>query len=499
MRPDVTLALSVAVTLGVCCVGALRVVDLNEKEPLWALGLLVWLGVIAAACASLISGPERTALGAAVVAEAAKAGAIAAGVVVIVAVGRRRGIPELNSVLDCLLYGAAAGAGFAIGDGFLRATYAAPTELQSPDPRDAADLLWMTVQSCFTEAAFGAILGAAIGGAFLLRRPALALLVVPAGLALAVATHSAYAIRVLETGVHAPGVSVAGVVAVGLVVLIAGASVVDALVRELRIIRTELAEDEAVTDAELQLLARPGRRQRAYAAHLAAGRLGLWMSERRLHNRQVSLAFALNRARSADGAELERLRTEVRLLRADIAEGRRTESQLQLPAPHGVPLAVGLGAAAAALVIGIFAIQAAAGEHPPSTFATRTSLAERERERLEERAQTVRRSLRPAILALPASWRLEEGHREPALLRAGAREAYRLALVSPDYGKVSYVIARFTSVRDARDQVEALDAPRDAHAWASEDVVHQVRGSEDARWYLCVDVEPDRPYSLCPE
>jgi RsiW-degrading membrane proteinase PrsW (M82 family) len=500
MHADVTLALSVAVTLAACCVGALRVVDVNEKEPLWSLGLLIWLGVAAAAGAALAFDPQRAAFEAALLGEGAKAVAIALGVAVIVLVGRRRGVSDLNSVLDCLLYGAAAGFGFAIGDGFLRATYSSVTELQSPDPRNAVELLWMTVQSFLTEAAFGAILGAAIGGAVLMRGRLARLVVVPAGLALAVGVHTAYAALVLEDGVHAPDVSAAGVVTILLILALVAAGLFNALSSELRIIAEELEDEQAtgvVTAAELGLLAQPVRRQRAYVKSLAAGELGRWLSERRLHNLQVRLAFAKRRATTTSGAEAARLHREVDLIRQSIANARDAATVVAVPGRGRFRAAVALGAAVA-LLAGGAAVVAAAGEQAPSSFATRTSLAERETRRLEERGE-FRRPLQETVSLVPAEWRLREGHEDGALLGAGAAEAYALEYVAPDYGTIHYTIARLASARAAKDEAKRLGRARDAYAWAADEVVSQVRGPEDARWEFCYDAVPEQSPEDCTE
>jgi hypothetical protein len=477
MRPDVTLALSLALTLAACAIGALRVVDANEKEPLWALGLLLWLGACAAAVTAWRFDPARSALGTALLAEVPKSAAVIAGIGMIVLVGRRRGITELNSPLDALLYGAAAGFGFSICDGLIRATYASVAELQFPEARSGLNLAWMTVQSCLTEAAFGALIGAGVGGAVLARRHVWRIPLLVAGPALAVAAHAGYAALVLTDGVHAPGVSVAGVATVcGILAIVAG-GLGHALTAELRVIRAELPDEESVTPADLDLLVNPLRRRRAYVRRLAAGDISAWLSERHRHNRQVALAFAKRRMRLGAGdAE------EVSLLRAAVAAEATRPVQ-----PWG--RRPGLAMALAALVVvapGIAAIVAASGGQAPSTFATRTSLAERELRRLAEQPPP-RRSMRADLALIPGEWRLRSGRTETALVDAGAEEAYELEYESQGVGVVRYTVARFGTARDARAQAAHLARARDAKAWATRTVVTQVQGSGSARMAFCGD------------
>jgi RsiW-degrading membrane proteinase PrsW (M82 family) len=482
MTPDVTFAVSVAATLAVVCIGALRLVDLNEREPLWALALLLWLGIVAAGFAALVADPQEQPLPAAALAEGAKALAIAAGLAAIAVIGRRRRASELNSLLDWMLYGAAAGAGFAIGDGFLRETFTAGVELQSPDPRDPRELLWMTAQSCLTEAAFGALFGLSLGLAAGMRGRAAPVAVVMAGFGCAVLAHSVYAEQVLQDGVHAPGVSVFGAVTVALIVALAVALLLNALGDERRAIDERLWYGERrqiVSRQELELLRRPLQRHREYLSKLAKGDFGDWLEQRRIHDHQVALAFA---KRSGAERDAETRRAAIRRLR---------EHGLAAELPSRAAIAV----TAVVALAGAAVIWQASGGQTPSTFATRTSLVQRDLSGLAA-ADRPRRTLREQLLEVPARWRLLAAREHRELRAAGAREAYELQYRSPDGFTLRYALATFPTVEDARRVAARLAAPSDADAWPHERAVAQVRGLERARTDFCEALP--RPASCQP-
>ena len=120
---DPTFALALAVVLAAVYLLVLRAVDANEKEPVWALGVLLLAGALAGALLPLVAGGDEAALGrpeGALVVEPARFAAIALGLVAVEAISRLRGWSELNGLLDGLLYGAAAGLGVATGEAFVR-------------------------------------------------------------------------------------------------------------------------------------------------------------------------------------------------------------------------------------------------------------------------------------------------------------------------------------------------------------------------------------------
>src|SRR4051794_32860624 len=119
MAAHPTLALTLAVIVAAVYVVVLRLIDINEKEPMWALGLLLGLGTMAGALLPLIVTSPTLEIGfrlPALAEETAKFVALAAGIALLAVIGRMRGFSEVNGVGDGIVYGAAAGLGFAVGD-----------------------------------------------------------------------------------------------------------------------------------------------------------------------------------------------------------------------------------------------------------------------------------------------------------------------------------------------------------------------------------------------
>ncbi len=96
-----------------------RFVDMNEKEPLWAMLLLFVLGAGGAVLVTL--GLSRVLLDLRPgrrrrPSELVKFMAIGAGVGVLVAYGQRRGWEEFNGTMDGIVYGTCAGLGFGVAE-----------------------------------------------------------------------------------------------------------------------------------------------------------------------------------------------------------------------------------------------------------------------------------------------------------------------------------------------------------------------------------------------
>ena len=112
---------TLALTLGMALVYlvVVRLVDLYEKEPLWAVGMLFILGALGACVLGLgvnMAVLELRVVPAVLAKELARFIAIAAGVGVLSAVAARRGWSEIDGLMDGVVYGAAGGLGFATGD-----------------------------------------------------------------------------------------------------------------------------------------------------------------------------------------------------------------------------------------------------------------------------------------------------------------------------------------------------------------------------------------------
>ena len=161
---DPVFALSLAVIVSLVYMVVLRLIDVNEKEPFWALAMVQFAGFIGAGLAFLLVPPFfRTfdLVGVAVTAEVAKFLALAAAIAALEGIGRLRGWSEINGVVDGVVYGAAVGLGFAVGEAFAR-------ELTvGASPFDAGPLtaVWTTALVGLSEAVPSAVLGAGLGAA----------------------------------------------------------------------------------------------------------------------------------------------------------------------------------------------------------------------------------------------------------------------------------------------------------------------------------------------
>ena len=122
---------------------AIRLLDLNEREPLWAVLLLFGLGFLASGLLGLVV-PRSTlifsALRGATLQEVAKFTALCLGLVVLWIAGRVRGWSELHGPMDGIVYGAAAGLGFAVGETLVRELFLASTAGGLPAASPAADV-----------------------------------------------------------------------------------------------------------------------------------------------------------------------------------------------------------------------------------------------------------------------------------------------------------------------------------------------------------------------
>jgi RsiW-degrading membrane proteinase PrsW (M82 family) len=315
----------------------LRLVDLNEREPLWSVLLLFALGIAAAALLRLFVGSpvlELTLLPGAAASQLAVFAAIAVGVAVLEGAARVRGWSELNGVMDGIVYGAAAGLGFATGETLLRLLQAKGGILAGLSP-GLFDSVWSCALSGVAGGLFGGLVGAGFGAASQAHASAKRFALPIVGLGAAVAADAAF--RVLAHG-DALGGSAAllRVWAALLLPLVLAASVaVYALLQERRAIHGELASERwtgAVSDADLALLESWRRRQRAYLRVLGSGNLARAMRLMTLHNRQVQLALTKrNEAGEGHPARRAALQSEVERLRAAALDAKRSLGQLSGP------------------------------------------------------------------------------------------------------------------------------------------------------------------------
>jgi protease PrsW len=327
---DTGFVISLVVIVALIYLLILRLMDMNEKEPAWALGMALVLGGVAAVLVrALIEVQDRSSFGVAVAGAAAKFVAIAAVISIVAAGGRARGVREFQGLVDGLVYGAAVGLGFAVGETLLR-------ELSTPSALTLAgsriDLLWTTVLAGLSEGLFGAIIGMGFGAASGTRSRGAATGAVVAGLIAGVLVEWGYGLLAFGSlgGQSVARSWIALLLPVVLVVVVAGT----ALARERRAIREELpAERDAgvVTDEDLRLLPSFTARRASYARLFFRGDFDAWLALRELHSREVQLALAKQRAaRRPDGreeaeGEIGRLRDAIARARLE-AEARRGPS-----------------------------------------------------------------------------------------------------------------------------------------------------------------------------
>jgi hypothetical protein len=299
---------------------AVRLIDFNEKEPLWAVLLFFALGGGAAVVLHASTSSVFLEIGVAgvLVKELVRFLAIGAGVAALVAVGRSRGYLEINGLLDGVVYGSAGGLGFAIGAVFARDMLDRTTvSIVQPSV-----LGWGQVALVgSSDGVYGAFMGIGFAAAISLPSQVARALAPLCGYASAAVAHVSY-----EVVAHGDTIGDAGMMrrwlATLLPLLIVAVVMILALGRERRAIADELSS-EAVTGAvsadELALLKSGVRRELSYLKVLVRGQLGQWSALHGLHNRQVQLALAKQRAmgekdeqrRAGVAEEIARLRSAV--------------------------------------------------------------------------------------------------------------------------------------------------------------------------------------------
>ena len=328
-------ALSLSLAISILYLALLRFVDLNEREPLWAVALLFALGFAASGIGALAIPSvtvELTVLPGAAVQELVRFAAIAIGILALEMAGRGRGWSEVSGPMDGIVYGGAAGLGFATGDVFTGELAAGGATFDVGV--SFLTLAWTHALAGIAHGVFGALAGlglaAAARGSGALRRAALA----AAGLAIAIAANAGH--RWLSWAAPFDGATSVARAWAGLLLPLALVAAVAlwALTAERRAIHSELsaeAGDDTVRAEDLALLGAPFRRQRLYLANALSGRFASGMLLRGLHNRQVQLALARRRAatardettRVALAREVEMLRTAIRARRAQLETSSR--------------------------------------------------------------------------------------------------------------------------------------------------------------------------------
>lgn len=305
-----------------------RMLDMNEKEPLWAMALVFLLGAGAAALVFKLAPPTWLMLslvGGALLRGAAKFAAVGAGVGILVIYGQRRGWEEFNGTMDGIVYGTCAGLGFGVGAQLVQGLGMGAVSLPGATVGMFSGFGTHAL-SGLADGVFGALIGIGFGVAHDTRSPVLRGILPVAGMAAGVLADLGY--NVLRHG-NALGSSgalrahVALALPVVVVIVIAGG----ALANERRAIRDQLHSEDAdgvVSSEDLAVLTSIVRRQGTYLRALASGQVVRWARLRLLHNLQAQLAFAKARAaRESDPAQSAQHEAEAARVRASVLEQKR--------------------------------------------------------------------------------------------------------------------------------------------------------------------------------
>jgi RsiW-degrading membrane proteinase PrsW (M82 family) len=463
VQADPTVAISLALAGGLICVALLRLLDLNEKEPLWALVLFVWLGAVASAAAALLVPADLrrdTALGVALTSQTAIVLAIASGLLVLAQVTRLRGWSEVDDRYDGIIYGAAAGLGFSIGEGLGRVLFAGHSEEQIPGQLTNADVLWMTVQSAALDASLGAILG--FGLVVAIRGTGPGRVFGPAlAFGVAIAAYAGYAALALDDFQIGPRASAVSILVLIAIAAAAAAAVVRNLRAESDAIRRGLKgeREPVITTKERRLLENWPARHAEYWRMFIRGDLHGWSRLRALQDRQAKLAL-LNARSAGDRGRGEALRRSIRDRRRSHESALRVSGSMRRWG-RGT---MGLAATALLVVLGGVAILVAAGGgKPPSTMVTETLLAQRADEAAAEAASGSQ--VLGDAAAVVGPWRLTAVQRDQPL-PGDALESYELVyepdtddLSSQGRSPVRQIVTRFASSASAAGYMRGAFGP----------------------------------------
>lgn len=325
------MALWVAVIVAVIYVILIRLADMNEKEPLWAVVMVFLFGFVGAII--LVTAVSSVTLefnfwASAIWEEVVRFLALFVGMLALGAFAHSRGWSEMGGMMDGIVYGATAGLGFAVGQEFVRSIMMP----QHSGPLAVAlaptfgTLVWTSALKGLSDGLFGAIMGAFFGAAAY-RRTAIERIIFPIiGLVLAVLAHAGY--RELAYGNALGGHT--GMVQLWVALLIPLAFIVALIIYSLawerRAIREELVSEAAggtVTSDELAILGGAVGRKGRYLGMLLSCRYGDYTATRAIANWQVELAMTKRRlSREQNPHRRQVLESEVNRIREAILRAK---------------------------------------------------------------------------------------------------------------------------------------------------------------------------------
>lgn len=317
------LALSLAIVVALIFLFIIRLMDPNEKEPLWAVGMALGFGFFAGVVFYLLVDTgvlELEIIEGALIEELGRFAIIAAVVATLNGIGRARGWSEVSGLLDGIVYGTAVGLGLTTASVFV-------TELVFPTspllPVSPLGQLWPILLVGLADGIFGGIIGAGFGAATEARSAASRVLYPIVGLSAAFLAHAGYSYVRFGMANTSQGPALKWVALLLPLAVVIGVMIM-AIGRERRAIITEL-EDEAnagvVSENEFRLLRSPAARRSAYAKAYMSGDFDGWGQMKALHNRQVQLALSEARLRrEADPDRRAMILAETEAFRASILD-----------------------------------------------------------------------------------------------------------------------------------------------------------------------------------
>ncbi len=285
-----------------------RLIDMNEKEPIWAMSMLFALGACASVALRLLAPTsllDLTVLPAALLEELARFVAAGVGVYALTVYGRWRGWQEFNGTMDGIVYGACAGLGFAIATQ-VRSELIFGTVALPGAPVGLFAGFGRIALTGLTDGLYGAILGAGIGASTEARSAVSRAALPAAGMVAAVVAHAGLASLAHGDALSGTSGLIRAYAAWSLPIVAVAATVVFALRSERHAIRQQLASEVqagVLTATDFALLQSVFARSVSYWNELLRGRLSRWLRLRQLHNRQVQLALVKNKASRAMAPE----------------------------------------------------------------------------------------------------------------------------------------------------------------------------------------------------
>lgn len=320
-------ALSLAVVVSVVYLFIVRLLDLNEKEPLWSIATAFTFGVATSLIVWLLVDPDILGLDlfwGPVIQTVGKFVALAGAAAVFTGVSKWRGWSEFSGPLDGIVYGAAVGLGFAAAITLTNQLTGADSAVSAAGTSSWSDFAGALLAG-LAHGVFGALIGLMFGKSFESRHTSGRMGLPLAGLVLGSAAAVLYEMLARGDSLAGTAGAVRRWFALLLPLALLIGTVVVSLKREKAAIRKHLADEEVVTDHDRQALNDFWGRRGQYMASVMSMDFDAWARLKELHNREVQLALAKDRytnetdpqRRAGINAEIASLRAAVLATRAE--------------------------------------------------------------------------------------------------------------------------------------------------------------------------------------